>query len=91
MGSSLRTFTSRCRSCGQIPGTIYALCGHYQSAHPNIANGKVTFIAKDYHDNDVNAGILDGIKFLRRFAMHILPRQFVNRSGELVFTTTPPD
>jgi predicted Zn-ribbon and HTH transcriptional regulator len=44
----------------------------------NIANGKVTFIAKDYRDNDVKKPVtLDGIEFLRRFAMHILPRRFV--------------
>lgn len=44
----------------------------------NIANGKVTFIAKDYRDNAIQKPVtLDGIEFLRRFAMHILPRQFV--------------
>jgi hypothetical protein len=44
----------------------------------NIANGKVTFIAKDYRDNDVKKPVtLDGIEFLRRFAMHILPMRFV--------------
>jgi hypothetical protein len=44
----------------------------------NIANGKVTFIAKDYRDNDVIKPVtLDGIEFLRRFTMHILPRRFV--------------
>lgn len=38
----------------------------------------VTFIAKDYRDNDVKKPVtLDGIEFLRRFAMHILPRRFV--------------
>lgn len=44
----------------------------------NIANGKVTFIAKDYRDNDTKKQVtLDAIEFLRRFAMHILPRRFV--------------
>jgi hypothetical protein len=44
----------------------------------NIANGKVTFIAKDYKDNAIKKPItLDGVEFLRRFCMHILPRRFV--------------
>ena len=44
----------------------------------NIADGKVTFIAKDYRDGAVKKPItLDGVDFLRRFAMHILPKQFV--------------
>ena len=44
----------------------------------NIAGDKVTFIAKDYRDNAVKKTVtLDGIEFLRRFTMHILPRQFV--------------
>ena len=44
----------------------------------NIAGDKVTFIAKDYRDNAVKKTLtLDGIEFLRRFTMHILPWQFV--------------
>ena len=44
----------------------------------NIADGKVTFIAKDYRDRAVKKPVtLDGIEFLRRFTMHILPRRFV--------------
>jgi hypothetical protein len=44
----------------------------------NIADGKVTFIAKDYRDGAVKKPVtLDGIEFLRRFTMHILPRRFV--------------
>ena len=44
----------------------------------NIAGDKVTFIAKDYRDNAVKKTVtLDGIEFLRRFTMHILPWQFV--------------
>ena len=44
----------------------------------NIEGDKVTFIAKDYRDNAVKKTVtLDGIEFLRRFTMHILPRQFV--------------
>lgn len=44
----------------------------------NIAHGKVTFIAKDYRDRSVKKPVtLDGVEFLRRFTMHILPRRFV--------------
>ena len=44
----------------------------------NIADQKVTFLAKDYRDNAVQKPVtLDGLEFLRRFAMHILPKQFV--------------
>ncbi|MEA1876860.1 MAG: IS91 family transposase [Bacteroidota bacterium] len=44
----------------------------------NIDGGKVTFIAKDYRDGGVKKPItLDGVEFLRRFTMHILPKQFV--------------
>jgi hypothetical protein len=44
----------------------------------NIADQKVTFLAKDYRDNASQKPVtLDGVEFLRRFAMHILPRQFV--------------
>lgn len=44
----------------------------------NIADGKVTFIAKDYRDNAIKKPVtLDGVEFLRRFTMHILPKRFV--------------
>jgi hypothetical protein len=44
----------------------------------NIDNGKVTFIAKDYRDRAVKKPVtLDGVEFLRRFSMHILPQRFV--------------
>lgn len=44
----------------------------------NIAGGKVTFTAKDYRDRAIKKPVsLDGIEFLRRFTMHILPRRFV--------------
>jgi hypothetical protein len=44
----------------------------------NIEGGKVTFIAKDYRDNAAKKLVtLNGIEFLRRFTMHILPRKFV--------------
>ena len=44
----------------------------------SIANGKVTFIAKDYRDRAIKKPVsIDGVEFLRRFTMHILPRRFV--------------
>jgi hypothetical protein len=44
----------------------------------NIAGGKVTFIAKDYRDRAVKKPVtLDGVEFLRRFTMHILPVRLV--------------
>lgn len=44
----------------------------------NIANGKVTFIAKDYRNGSVKKPVtLGGVEFLRRFSMHILPKRFV--------------
>ena len=44
----------------------------------NIADGKVTFIAKDYRQRAIKKPVtMDGVEFLRRFAMHILPRRFV--------------
>ena len=44
----------------------------------NIAEGKVTFIAKDYRDRAIKKPvILDGVEFLRRFTLHILPKRFV--------------
>jgi len=44
----------------------------------NITDGKVTFVAKDYRDNAIKKSItIDGVEFLRRFTMHILPKRFV--------------
>jgi len=44
----------------------------------DIANSKVTFMAKDYRDRAVKKPVtLDGVEFLRRFTLHILPRRFV--------------
>lgn len=44
----------------------------------NIADGKVTFMAKDYRDGALKKPVtLDGVEFLRRFTMHILPKRFV--------------
>ena len=44
----------------------------------NIADGKVTFIAKDYRSGAVNKHVtLDGVEFIRRFCQHILPKRFM--------------
>lgn len=44
----------------------------------DIDDNNVTFLHKDYADNAVQKPItLDGVEFLRRFCMHILPRRFV--------------
>lgn len=44
----------------------------------NITDNKVTFIAKDYRDGATNKPVtLNGVEFLRRFTMHILPKRFV--------------
>ena len=44
----------------------------------NIAGGRVTLIAKDYRDNAIKKPVtMDGVEFLRRFTMHILPSRFV--------------
>lgn len=44
----------------------------------NITDGKVTFIAKDYRDQAIKKPVtLDGVEFLRRFTLHILPTRFV--------------
>ena len=44
----------------------------------NIADDKVTFIAKDYRDRAIKKPVtLDGVEFLRRFTNHILPQRFV--------------
>jgi len=44
----------------------------------NIAEGKVTFIAKDYRDGAIKKPVtLDGVEFIRRFTMHVLPGRFV--------------
>jgi predicted Zn-ribbon and HTH transcriptional regulator len=44
----------------------------------NISDGKVKFIAKDYRDEAIKKPVtLDGVEFLRRFTLHILPSRFV--------------
>ena len=44
----------------------------------NIDDKSVTFLHKDYADSSRQKPItLDGVEFLRRFCMHILPKRFV--------------
>ena len=44
----------------------------------SIADGKVTFLWKDYADgNKTKAMSLDAVEFIRRFLLHILPTGFV--------------
>jgi len=44
----------------------------------NIADGKVTFIAKDYRDRAIQKPVtLDGVELIRRFTLHILLKRFV--------------
>ncbi|MEZ5196809.1 MAG: IS91 family transposase [Bacteroidales bacterium] len=44
----------------------------------NINNKEVTFIAKDYRDKAQNKLVtMDGVEFLRRFCIHVLPKRFV--------------
>lgn len=44
----------------------------------NITDTEVTFLHKDYANNArVTPVTLDGVEFLRRFCMHILPKKFV--------------
>lgn len=43
-----------------------------------ITHKTVTFIAKDYRDRALKKPVtLDGVEFLRRFTLHILPKRFV--------------
>lgn len=44
----------------------------------NITDSHITFIAKDYRDKAVKKPVtMDGVEFLRRFCLHILPKRFV--------------
>jgi hypothetical protein len=44
----------------------------------SVADGKVTFLWKDYADgNKTKAMTLDAVEFIRRFLLHILPGGFV--------------
>jgi hypothetical protein len=44
----------------------------------SIADGKVTFLWKDYADgNKTKVMTLDAVEFIRRFLLHILPAGFV--------------
>jgi hypothetical protein len=42
-----------------------------------ISNTQVTFSAKDYRNNKKIEVTLDGVEFIRRFLMHVLPKGFV--------------
>ena len=43
----------------------------------NVTDGEVTFEWKDYRDGGTKKPMtLDGVEFLRRYAMHVLPRGF---------------
>lgn len=43
-----------------------------------IKNGKVYFYAKDYRDNATQKLVaMDGVEFLRRFVLHVLPKGFI--------------
>ncbi len=44
----------------------------------NIEEGKVSFAYKDYKQGSIKrAMIIDGLEFIRRFALHILPKGFM--------------
>jgi len=44
----------------------------------SIDSGKVTFMAKDYRRSGVKRPVtLNGVEFLRRYTLHILPHRFV--------------
>src|SRR5215210_78518 len=44
----------------------------------NIENGKVSFTYKDYKHGSINKAMtLDGLEFIRRYSLHILPKGFV--------------
>jgi hypothetical protein len=44
----------------------------------DVGKKQVTFIAKDYRDKAQKKPVsLDGVEFLRRFCMHVLPKRFV--------------
>ena len=56
----------------------------------NITEGKVTFIAKDYRDNAIKKPVtMDGIEFLRRFTMHILPITVCQNQVFGIYNHTP--
>jgi hypothetical protein len=44
----------------------------------NIDRSHVTFIAKDYRDRAQNKPVrMEGVEFLRRFCLHVMPKRFV--------------
>ncbi len=70
----------------------------------NMDNTHVTFIAKNYRDKAIKRPVsLDGVEFLKRFCMHILPKRFVRirrfgiynptliRNHDLKFVSDKPD
>ena len=67
------------------PGSVVEYLGRYThkiaiSNHriKNVEDAKVTFSYKDYRQGAVKKEMtLDGLEFIRRFAMHILPKGFV--------------
>lgn len=67
------------------PSTVIEYLGRYThkiaiSNHrlTGISNGQVSFRYKDYRQGSVNKIMtLDGLEFIRRYAMHILPKGFV--------------
>ena len=55
----------------------------------SIDNNGITFLYKDYADNaNQKLMTLTGVEFLRRFAMHILPRGFVKIRYFGILTST---
>jgi len=67
------------------PGSVIEYLGRYThkiaiSNHRirDISEGKVSFSYKDYRQNAIIKEMtLDALEFIRRFAMHILPKAFV--------------
>jgi hypothetical protein len=67
------------------PGHVIKYLGNYthrvaisNSRILNIDDKSVTFLHKDYADNARQKPVkMDGVEFLRRFCLHILPKRFV--------------
>lgn len=74
-----------CEPSMATPGHVVRYLGQYTQKVAitnnrilDISNNKVTFLHKDYADNARQKPItLDGVEFLRRFCLHILPLRFV--------------
>ena len=57
----------------------------------NISDTHVTFIAKDYRDKSKQKPVkLEGVEFLRRFCLHVLPKGFVKIRRFGIYHHTPP-